>query len=133
MLQPNMTVSGHKYEQMQETSHNLQHLGIRMMHDLNARRNNVEEAYKKAIEIGLEPEHITDSMPFTPGNGMAEIQQAAEKTMQKPVFSFFKKMKRSHKYIQREVKKAFEELEQRKRRERRGSGGIGKSTTTTIT
>ena len=68
MLQPNMTVSGHKYEQMQETSHNLQHLGIRMMHDLNARRNNVEEAYKKAIEIGLEPEHITDSMPFTPGN-----------------------------------------------------------------
>ena len=63
-----MTVSGHKYEQMQETSHNLQHLGIRMMHDLNARRNNVEEAYKKAIEIGLEPEHITDSMPFTPGN-----------------------------------------------------------------
>ena len=65
-------------------------------------------------------------------NGMAEIQQAAEKTMQKPVFSFFKKMKRSHKYIQREVKKAFEELEQRKRRERRGSGGIGKSTTTTI-
>ena len=68
MIQPNATVSGHKFEQMQETSYNLQHLGIRMMHDLTERRNNVEQAYAKAIELGLEPGHVTNALPFSPSN-----------------------------------------------------------------
>ena len=54
-------------------------------------------------------------------NGMAEIQQAAEKSMKKPVFNFFQRMNQHHKYIQREVKRAFEELESIKRRERQKS------------
>ena len=67
MPKHNTTVSGQKFEEMRETSQNLQHLGIRMMHDLNARRKYVEEAYARAIDAGLE-----SGLPFDLTDGSAQ-------------------------------------------------------------